>query len=263
MLYLIGMLGGFGLVTFFLRSLISKFGSGKSNVALKEFLDPMVQSMESGMHKKATEVLGQAQSEIFSRMSGMPNELKKDLEKVVDSGFCSLQGVLKKNIPHLDLDDNNEAVFTITNDSVQPFQLSDAMMKECQRITEGKISDLPKAKAIFKWFEQNITYDHVRASQNGTGYRNARRVFEDKEGICGEMAFLYIVMAWYVGIKSASFISVEIDNTGNKVAHACAAFKHNGKLILVDPAYHKFDIKHEKYEVWDNEKTIAAFKSWN
>ena len=46
MLYLIGMLGGFGLVTFFLQSLISKFGSGKNNVALKEFLDPMVQIME-------------------------------------------------------------------------------------------------------------------------------------------------------------------------------------------------------------------------
>lgn len=77
------------------------------------------------------------------------------------------------------------------------------------------------------------------------------------------MTFLYIVMAWYLGIKSACFVEVDVDVKGKKVDHACVAFDWKLRKILVDPAYHTFDIKHKKIDIWSNEKSVGAFKAWN
>ncbi len=261
MLYIIGLLGGFGIITFFLQSVITKLGSNKDKTVLNEFLSPVLQGLEKEMSSKTSELFGQAQSKVLSKMDGMPDGFKEIVQEMMGNGFGSVQDVLKKNCPNLNLD-NDEAVITITNDRLQPFQLSGPMIRECEKIIEGKTDDYSKARAIFDWFERNITYDHV-SLKRARGYRNARQVFEEKKGICGEMAFLFVVMAWYSGINSASYVSVRVDCFGKKVHHACASFFHKNKLILVDPAYSTFDVKHKKYEVADNDEIVRIFKTWN
>jgi len=228
---------------------------------VKEMVNPLLEGLEKTVELKTKKLFDEVQSEIGNKAISGNSILNKDLEQVLEYGFLSLRNVLlNKNLGSDS--DYGDAVITITNDTLQPFQLSPIIAKECKKIVEGKTEDFMKAKALFDWFEENISYDEERAKKKDS-YRNAKEVFTDKKGICGETAFLYIVMAWFVGIKSASFVNVEVDNSGKDVAHACASFNHYGNTILVDPAYHSFDIKHQKYELWDNEKTVQAFKLWN
>jgi hypothetical protein len=114
-----------------------------------------------------------------------------------------------------------------------------------------------RAEKIFQWVCGNIKYGNLKSN---VGYRNSLETINSKEGICGEMAYVYLILARATNIKS-NYVSVRRDFQNKSVYHGCAGiFIPN--LILVDPAYRSFDIKHRKYEVLNDKQMISKFISW-
>lgn len=138
-----------------------------------------------------------------------------------------------------------------------PFNISPDALKVADSVGKSKVPDEEKAREIFQWIDENITYG--KSKRNGIGYRNSNEVYETKEGVCGEVAYLYVTMARLAGIES-NWVHVMTDNKGEKVKHACASVKLGENQILVDPAYHTYDIHHQEYEIMNDEEAILMFK---
>ena len=99
-----------------------------------------------------------------------------------------------------------------------PYQLTPEMFERAEATTMDCKTDEEKAKVLFDWLESEIKYG---SSKRGVGYRNSKEVFEQKEGVCGEMTYTYITIARSLGLK-AGYVSVAVDAYGNKVHHGCA-----------------------------------------
>lgn len=149
--------------------------------------------------------------------------------------------------------------YVITDDKDHPFQVNSVISETAKKITKGKISDEQKALAIYEWIEKSIQYGNRKLDPKYR-YRTAPEVFHTKEGVCGEMAILYVVMARSVGLKS-NFVQVDVDMKGDKVNHACASVSVDGIKKLADPAYHQYDVKHRKYEVISDGRAVEYIKS--
>ena len=147
----------------------------------------------------------------------------------------------------------------VNDESVlNPFIISSGLVKIIRKHTQPYKRRDRKAQAIYDWMENNISYGKEKRKN---GYKNSKEVVIDKEGVCGEMAYLYITMARCCGLKSA-FVEVNVDVYGNKVNHACAIVDIGHKEILVDPAYHRFDVHHKKYTVWTDSEVLEKFNNW-
>lgn len=151
-------------------------------------------------------------------------------------------------------------VITITERDVEvPYQLTSEMFERAEATTIDCKTDEEKAKVLFDWLESEIEYG---SSKRGlVGYRNSKEVFERKEGVCGEMAYTYITIARSLGLK-AGYVSVAVDAYGSRVHHGCAYVSLNGCDVLVDIAYHTFDISHQEYSKLSDREAIRQFKSW-
>ena len=134
---------------------------------------------------------------------------------------------------------------------------------ELVRIIRAATKDLTskeaKARIIYDWIEQNIEYGKI---DGRAGYIDSKEVLSYRRGICAEMAFLYIAMARSVGLKS-NFVSVDRDYKGKRVSHACAVVETERGLVFVDPAYHTYDVKHKKYQIWRDMDIINMFRRMN
>lgn len=128
------------------------------------------------------------------------------------------------------------------------------------KINEGTINEIEKL---------DIAYD-LDGSKRPSGCKNSEQVFKETDpngkrfALCLEYAFLFVAMARIAGLK-ASVVDVRTDENGKNVrspGHACAAVTINGRLILVDPAYKKFDIKHKEFAVL-NDASAAAYLNKN
>lgn len=113
------------------------------------------------------------------------------------------------------------------------------------QITRGLTSDADKARAIFIWIAENITYD----SQLRVDKKLQRRIYtsEDnvisnvlkrKKALCGGYAFLYTELCKKVGIPSRVIHGYNTvynkDVSNRKVDHSWNAVKLNGKWELLD-----------------------------
>jgi len=122
--------------------------------------------------------------------------------------------------------------------------------EDLERIVVKETKHLPtpqeKAKQLFDWMQEHIVYDQEKLEQKKyekTGLRDSLEVFYDKKGLCGEQAYLYIVLSRIAGLDSWY---VRVDETNNgRSNHACAAVDLGG-TVFVDPAFHTFDISHKK-----------------
>lgn len=150
-------------------------------------------------------------------------------------------------------------LYVITDDPDHPFQITPLISQTASSIVKGASSSEAKARSIFNWMHGSVKYGETKR-KSGAGYRTSSEVFSDREGVCGEMGILYVVMARSVGLKS-NFVHVTKDNSGRNVSHACASVRINGKDILVDPAYHTFDIDHMKYEILPDREAVNTFES--
>ncbi|MBW2985635.1 transglutaminase-like domain-containing protein [Candidatus Woesearchaeota archaeon] len=115
-----------------------------------------------------------------------------------------------------------------------------------------------KAKAIYDWIYNNILYG---TSKRTNGYRTSKEVNDLKEGVCGEMAFLYVTFARSIGLIS-NYVSVTIDKNNEKVCHACANVEVEQGIILVDSAYGSFNINHKEYRIKTDQEMFNTLKSW-
>lgn len=143
-----------------------------------------------------------------------------------------------------------------------PFKVNTEVAQTASEIVKDCHDDLDRARVIFEWFQKNVQYGESIREKVGSGYFDALEVFTHKQGVCGEMAILYCSMARMVGLK-ASYVSVKKDYEGEEVSHACAGVEINGRHVLVDPAYHSFDIKHQEYDVLSDESFFKKFSSWD
>ncbi|MBI2129589.1 transglutaminase domain-containing protein [Candidatus Woesearchaeota archaeon] len=154
--------------------------------------------------------------------------------------------------------------YSITlNDSTindNPFVMSPHLLSYVQERTKNAATDEDKAKAVF-----DMIVDYVKYGGDKRGdktYRNADETFKTKEGVCGEMGYLYVAAARASGLKS-NIAEVDIDERGEKVCHACASVELNGRTILVDPAYQTIDAKHKKFKIVTDEEAREKYKLYN
>lgn len=155
-------------------------------------------------------------------------------------------------------------IYVITDDPDHPFRITSVISEVSKKVVKGIDSNEEKARAIFTWIDESIKYDfekcdRIRKGEDSGKYRTSTDVFNDKSGVCGEMAVLNVVMLRSVGLKS-SFVKVHKDHTRKEVEHACASVKLNGKDVLSDPAYHIFDIAHVKFEIVSDYAGMIYFK---
>lgn len=160
-------------------------------------------------------------------------------------------------IPQITEIDSSYSVI-LTEEQDHPFCITPEGLKLAQRITERIRSDSAKAQAIFNWLEKNVQYDKHFSGRKG--YHTAKEVMEKGKGVCGETAYLFIVLARAAGLK-ANWVKVTIDYSGKKVNHACAIVYCTSKEILVDVAYHQFDAKHGKYRVLSDQEAVEHFQA--
>lgn len=142
----------------------------------------------------------------------------------------------------------------ITDNSVEsPFIITSQLVRIIRAATRYTTTKESRARAIYDWIEQNIDYGKI-----AKGYINSEEVLRYKKAICAEMAFLYIAMARSIGLKS-NFVSVNRDCFNKRVNHACAVVETERPLVFVDPAYHIYDVKHKKYQIWRDRAIMREF----
>lgn len=149
--------------------------------------------------------------------------------------------------------------FVVTDDQDNPFQLTEQIFSTTHQIIKDANTEEEKARALFKWFEDNAAYGE--AKRQGVGYRNSAEVADSAEGVCGELAILYIVMARTAGLK-ANYVHVDTDYKGEQVNHACAGVYIDNKFTLVDPAYQRFDVAHKVFVVISDADMLQRFKNY-
>ncbi|MEA3513843.1 MAG: transglutaminase-like domain-containing protein, partial [Nanoarchaeota archaeon] len=146
----------------------------------------------------------------------------------------------KQEQTKLNLNSIKNDYYVYINDAsvINPFGLDAQVLATIKNETKDCYTQELKAKKLFDWFEENIKYGE---NKKITGYSTGQEVFRNKEGVCGEMAFLYVTMARGLGLK-ANYVSVKQDYEKKKVNHACAGVDVERGFILIDPAYDTFDI---------------------
>jgi len=148
-------------------------------------------------------------------------------------------------------------------DLKMPFILNKGIVDVVEGLVENKLDRRTSAKKIFNWMVSNISYG--RRKLGNRGYRNSVEVFDDCEGVCGEMAMLYLVMIRTAGIRG-SYAHVDVDQTGKAVNHACAMIDVEGAyggITFVDPAYKTYDIRHKTVKPLTDFEIFKTFNQWN
>jgi tetratricopeptide (TPR) repeat protein len=138
---------------------------------------------------------------------------------------------------------------------INPIAGSEEMKTWAEKLTEGTVGDLDKAKAIF----DNLS-DRPQ-SAGGHGTRTAKEVFAacDNTDIsfnCQENAKLFVALARHVDIK-AFYVHVHRDYKDKLIHHDCAAVFTDGKTLLIDPSYHWFGAAHKEFIILNDLQTIA------
>ena len=142
---------------------------------------------------------------------------------------------------------------------VDIFKLSQSMVQQVEEIKKGSMPG-NLAENIFSWIQNNISYDAGHTKEH---YRTAREAYNEKRGVCGELAVLYMSFLRAVNIDS-NFIEVTKDNTGTEVSHACIIIKNgDDKTHLSDVAYKAFVIEHLQYRELTDTELKTKYDNWN
>lgn len=112
--------------------------------------------------------------------------------------------------------------------------------------------------SLYEWSVEHIKYNH----DDYNGYKTAREVFQNRLGVCGEMAIFFIAMARYKGLK-VDYIHVFKDKNGKVVNHACAGTYVNGKYQLIDVAYSDFNCMHQQWNKKTDNELFKNMEAWN
>ncbi|MFC1753876.1 transglutaminase-like domain-containing protein [Thermoproteota archaeon] len=129
-----------------------------------------------------------------------------------------------------------------------------SQVKEFRSISDEK----ERAKAIFDWQRENVAYGSRKRSVR---YRDSVETLHDKEGVCGETAYLYIALARASDLE-VKMVDVELDYRGKEVNHSCAVVFAGDEKIFVDPAYRAFGINHQKFSILSDAEMYSHFDEW-
>ncbi|MBT3865800.1 transglutaminase domain-containing protein [Candidatus Woesearchaeota archaeon] len=195
-----------------------------------------------------------------------------NLEKIVsDLNFISGREKTKTENVTLDVgavegvrgDEYEIALIDRGFDLKMPFVLNNEISQVVRSLFNPELGKGKNAVCIFDWVVKNIKYGERRRGRQG--YRNSVEVFRDREGVCGEMATLYLVMIRTIGLRG-SFVNVDVDYTGKRVNHACAMIDLSGRYggsTLVDPAYRSYDVAHNRVKPLTDFEIFKMFNKWN
>ena len=195
-------------------------------------------------------------------------EVLKRQKKTIDHGhdvnsliiYKLKEDYRREQEPVLIVSDIKDDYNLIVNDEsvVNPFIISSGLVKLIRKRTKYCNGTGEKAQAIYDWTEKNIEYDTNKGSNC---CKNSKETLVDRQGICSEMSFLYITMARCCNLRSA-YVSVSHDCYNKKVNHGCAVVDVGSRDVLVDPAYHAFDIKHKNYKILTDAEVLERFNQW-
>lgn len=204
----------------------------------------------------------------------MPPKKNDDVRRVLEALRARINTKPKKNIedrilsslrekvrqeysPVMDISPlEGKYVLTICDSSVKnPFTIDRNSLTVVRKYIGNHHNEQTKARRIFDWVEGNIAYGFPKGKIK---YRNSSEVLSQSQGLCGEMAYVYVVLARCCGLVS-NFVHVHTDHNKKKVNHACAAVWIPNQ-VLVDPAYHAFDAKHTEYTVMNDHDAIDLFR---
>ncbi|MHC4323642.1 MAG: tetratricopeptide repeat protein [Planctomycetota bacterium] len=138
---------------------------------------------------------------------------------------------------------------------VNPIASSEEMKRWAEQLTEGTVSDLDKARALFEGLMRRIELEGERQQ------RTAREVFAawdepEVSFVCQEYAKLFVALARDVNLP-AFYVHVDKDYSGRTVPHDCAAVFIDGRALFVDPSYQWFGVPHKDFVILDDLHTIA------
>ena len=195
---------------------------------------------------------------ITSKYQRLANSIIKEAEEKFGIDISKYKSENEFQNPNIT--NSNYSRTVLTDDENHPFQITKELADLTDRITSKSTTQIDKLKDIFKWFVSNINYGTTKREINN-GYRTSNEVFVDKEGICGEMASLFVVMSRHIGIKS-NYVSVRKDLYGENVYHACCGVMVRNETILIDPAYNKFNASHKDFIIRTDIDAIKHLKHW-
>ncbi len=120
---------------------------------------------------------------------------------------------------------------------LQPTQFLEVNDPEIQslakEITEGKRTDLEKARAIFEWVYGNLE------KRGSVTIPTAKQVLRDRYGDCNEHATLYAALARAAGIPTDIMVGLVYQGDGFYY-HAWNVSWIGGQWVPVDPVYGEF-----------------------
>lgn len=149
-----------------------------------------------------------------------------------------------------------------------PINFNEEIITIVRSILQVVSAEREKAHSIFQWITDNVAYDYDKKKliDQSRGkpipYRSAVQTFQERKGVCGEMANLNVAMARMAKMKANYAIISQLED-GSKVVHACAAVYLGDAPILSDPALKKFDVKHRQYEIIDDINLEQKMRAWN
>jgi hypothetical protein len=135
--------------------------------------------------------------------------------------------------------------------------------KFARELTANDLNDKAKAKSIYTWIGQNLTYDHDKAAMvlnNNFDIRSgAISAFEERKGICFDYACLYVAMCRAVGLN-VRLITGDGFNGVSWVSHAWnqVYISEEAKWINVDATFYnggnyfnsrRFDLDHRNDKI--------------
>ncbi|MFL6215738.1 MAG: transglutaminase-like domain-containing protein [Blastocatellia bacterium] len=184
-------------------------------------------------------------------------------DELDSSGFQFMQAVLA-TLSYQGQPVNYTTITTTALDMVRkfyvkpPLEVNYQMDKVAQGLTHRFSHNVDKAKSLFDWIVKIIRYG--KEERGPVGYRTSLETFWSQEGVCGEMAILFIALASLAGVPSA-YVPVRGDLHGRVVNHACAGIYDETlrTTLLIDPAYHRFGVAHKNYLFIDHEQLNEKF----
>ncbi len=149
-----------------------------------------------------------------------------------------------------------------------PININNQMIEIVRTLECGHTSERDAAYLLFRWIVDTIAYDFGKKKMIDQSegkpipYRSAVQTFQEKKGVCGEMANLNVAMARIAKMKS-NYVSVRQLEDGSRAVHACALIYLDGKTVLSDPAMKQFDIHHRQYEIVPDIELEQKMRAWN
>ncbi|MFH0791203.1 MAG: DUF3857 domain-containing protein [Candidatus Omnitrophota bacterium] len=126
----------------------------------------------------------------------------------------------------------------LARDKITPDSIIKNKVKE---LTENKVSDREKIRAIYNFVAQKIRYVAVEYGQAGYEPHNAADTFRNKYGDCKDKAILLVTMlkeagfsAWPVLISTREYYNLNEDFPSMLFNHCIAAVSLEGRIIFMD-----------------------------